>query len=607
MRKKMLAAALALAAAAPLAAAPRTLSLCVAQVGVEPSLAANRDKAVRYIRQASARGCRAVAFPEGYLREQAQEGPQVVDAALDRIARAADEGNIYVILGGHSKPDPAFKAHNWMVVFDPDGQRIFRYEKLYDKRDAKMPDVFYIDGVPCSAFICADRWLRGLEELPVMKGSRVLFELSRNFAMEWVEPLGWYWYVPRALRNQVFVVLANSANHPSWDDPKHGPHHGHSAVIGPDGTLLAGAHDASERLVAATIDVEKATGGEARARFSHPVFEPFWKTGLQIMAGEKKAIEPVRPYLSPEIDITIAGAQMASSRRIEDNVARMRRMVRDAAAGGADLVVFPELAATGALEEDIRAATAEQLQAAVDRMRQAAKEHGMHVVFGIPHRRGGAIMNSAYALGPDGAVLTRYDQTVVDRPALFTAGTDPKSMWFRVKGVPAVVTIGKDALWNEIAELAAHAGAQIHVTIHHDLGRGKAADLRRMQIWAAMASYKTFTPAVNAAYPAGLEHPSAPAGGGSAIWDDLSGQREVRKALDTGQPNPDPSVKIFSPWSANCVVQAGEGEQIIYATRRVNARNPYRQPNFNPQMRPWYDFGGQLISPGPQFQLRSRP
>ena len=36
-------------------------------------------------------------------------------------------------------------------------------------------------------------------------------------------------------------------------------------------------------------------------------------------------------------------------------------------------------------------------------------------------------------------------------------------MWFRVKGVPAVVTIGRDGLWSEIAELAAVAGAQVHI------------------------------------------------------------------------------------------------------------------------------------------------
>jgi predicted amidohydrolase len=279
----------------------------------------------------------------------------------------------------------------------------------------------------------------------------------------------------------------------------------------------------------------------------------------------------------------------------------MQEMVREAASKGSDLVVFPELAATGAFEDDVRRSSVQELAGIVERMRQAARDHRIHVVVGTPYREGKSVMNSAFALGPDGAILTRYDQMAVDRPALFARGSNPKSMWFRVKGVPAVVTIGKDGLWSEIAELAAHAGAQIHVHIGYDRDTGESADLRRLQIWANLASFKTFTPAINAASPAGLAHASAPAGGGSAIWDDLNGHGEIRKALNTMQPNPDPAVTIFSPWSANCVVKAGRGDQMIYATRRVNARNPYRQPTFNPQMKPWYDFGANLIAPGPGF------
>jgi len=41
-------------------------------------------------------------------------------------------------------------------------------------------------------------------------------------------------------------------------------------------------------------------------------------------------------------------------------------------------------------------------------------------------------------------------------------------MWFHVKGAPAVATIGRDALWTELGELAAVAGAQIHVHLDHD-------------------------------------------------------------------------------------------------------------------------------------------
>ena len=95
-------------------------------------------------------------------------------------------------------------------------------------------------------------------------------------------------------------------------------------------------------------------------------------------------------------------------------------------------------------------------------------------------------------------------------------------MWFRVKGVPAVVTIGRDALWTELAELAAVAGTQIHVHLDHDPANDHDAALRRLQVWSNMASFQTFTATVNVV--------------GSAIWDDLrdAEERRLTSAKPTG-------------------------------------------------------------------------
>lgn len=210
----------------------------------------------------------------------------------------------------------------------------------------------------------------------------------------------------------------------------------------------------------------------------------------------------------------------------------------------------------------------------------------MYTVVGAPYRDQGKLRNSAFVIGPDGTVLTRYDQMAVEQGGLFAPGSSPKSMWFRLKGVPGVVTIGKDGLWNEIAEMTAQAGAQLHVHIAYDRTTGSQADLRRMQIWAGLASFKTFTATVNAASSAGEASPSLPTNGGSAIWDDLNGLGDSRSALKTRQLPPDPSVHIYSPWSANCIVKAGVGEQLIYATRRMNRANPHQESRFNPQMLP---------------------
>jgi hypothetical protein len=58
--------------------------------------------------------------------------------------------------------------------------------------------------------------------------------------------------------------------------------------------------------------------------------------------------------------------------------------------------------------------------------------------------------------------------------------------------------------------------------------------------------------------------------------------------------------KVYSPFSANLVVRAGTGPQLITATRHVGPMNRYHPAstsNFNPQMDAWYRLGAALIHP----------
>jgi hypothetical protein len=186
-------------------------------------------------------------------------------------------------------------------------------------------------------------------------------------------------------------------------------------------------------------------------------------------------------------------------------------------------------------------------------------------------------------IGPDGAVLTRYDQLSAAAP--LERGKDPRAMWFRVKGVPAFVTIGRDALWTELSELAAVAGAQVHIHLDHEIEDSPAAGQRRLQTWANSASFFTFTATVSV--------------GEAMLWDDLRGREESRHVVKN-TPKPDSGVvEVDSAFSANLIGRAKRGELLV-ATRRVSASNPQhpaRTSNMNPQMKPWYELGAQLISP----------
>lgn len=169
----------------------------------------------------------------------------------------------------------------------------------------------------------------------------------------------------------------------------------------------------------------------------------------------------------------------------------------------------------------------------------------------------------------------------------------------RIVDVPAIVTLGREGLWTEIAELAAVAGAQIHVHLDHDASTGSEAGLRRLQVWANLASFLTFSATVNVV--------------DSAIWDDLRSRDEVRAYLnslpnqmcclpfDLRPPQLDSgAAEVYATWGANLVARAGRGRSLLVAMRRVHRMNPYhpaRTANLNPQMAPWYALGAQLVLP----------
>lgn len=562
-----LAACLGLAGLRATAAARSKLEIAIVQMAFAPTLEGNRDTIVAGIADAAARGARVAVFPEGALNARAGDAQTAVDAALDTIRRSAKAHAIYVVLGGVNHSTALKKMLNWMRVIGPDGVELFHYDKLFNNPRAPMPGVFEIDGVPCSGMICADRWLRGVEEIPVQQGARVTFELSNNYACEWVAPFGWYWNVPRALRNNVWVVMANSGNTVAGrpDESPEGIQlrHGHSAIIAPNGRIVASGEEAST-VVMAGIDVAEATGQMAAARATHLVLREFWEAGVKLQRGEQVPAPPLARLESPETEITLAVAQLTG------DVGKMTAAIREARQRRADVIVFPA--------RSIASTALELLQA-------AARENGITVVFGAEYSEdGSAPANSAFVIGPDGALLTRYDQ--LSAPPPFRAGTNPRAMWFRVKGVAAVVTIGRDALWTELSELAAVAGAQIHLHLDHDSDATAAAALRRQQIWSNLASYLTFSATANVV--------------GSAIWDDLTGMLESRHIV-RGTPKPEYGpVEVDSPFSANLVVTATPGRPLIFATRRVARINPHfqrRPAALNPQMEPWYRIGAALIAP----------
>jgi len=295
-------------------------------------------------------------------------------------------------------------------------------------------------------------------------------------------------------------------------------------------------------------------------------------------------------------DVRIAAAQMACSRDIKDNTAKIVDYIGRAAAERADVVVFPELAVTGQRKEDVLAADAAALDAALAAIAQEAKARQVYAIVGTPYVVDGARRNGAVVIGDDGTVLTRYAEVATRPGGAFSPGTDLGAMWFTLKGVHAIVTVGGDADWIEIGDLAANRGMCLHFHISCEAdASGDSAIVRRQRNLVGLM-FAQYGAVVNAADPTGLRRPSSPASGGSVI---VSREGAHNKAAPEG-------LEYYLPYHTCVVKSAGTGETMICATRKTAARNPLdleklwrnRERKARPQSG-WYEWikqGALLVS-----------
>ena len=148
--------------------------------------------------------------------------------------------------------------------------------------------------------------------------------------------------------------------------------------------------------------------------------------------------------------------------------------------------------------------------------------------------------------------------------------------------------MGRDALWSELAELAAVRGAQVHLHLAYDRDVSPG-------VLAPSA------PAVD--QPGQLPHPNragrtrpiratcrGPARrrrAAAAIWEDF--RREPhRTARRAGH----------GPWSAYRLAEASEEEELLCVRQTVLSVNAHWEQmtgTINPHMRPWFAVGVQAI------------
>src|SRR2546422_11103211 len=101
----------------------------------------------------------------------------------------------------------------------------------------------------------------------------------------------------------------------------------------------------------------------------------------------------------------VALAQLAPT--LFDKEANLERIEKTIAKARSDLVVFGELFLTGYMARDAFPRLAETIPGpATDRLSKIAKEHGGHVLVGLPERdsKGRHLFNTRVLVAPDGEV-----------------------------------------------------------------------------------------------------------------------------------------------------------------------------------------------------------
>lgn len=167
--------------------------------------------------------------------------------------------------------------------------------------------------------------------------------------------------------------------------------------------------------------------------------------------------------------------QFTSSDDPQDNLARLRPLIAEAAEGGADLICTPEvtncLAPRAHLQE---VATSEEEEPVLAGLREEAATRNIWIAAGSLAIRtegpDGRLANRSFLIGPDGGIAARYDKIHMFDVDVSAAETWRESESFR-PGAQAVVaktplttfglTICYDLRFPHLHRALAQAGAQV--------------------------------------------------------------------------------------------------------------------------------------------------
>ncbi|MFC4893871.1 nitrilase-related carbon-nitrogen hydrolase [Streptosporangium amethystogenes subsp. fukuiense] len=419
------------------------------ETGQDP--AANLAACLRAIDSAAAQGAELIVLPEfcnhlSWYEDRAHARRLACrhgDPFLTAISERAAGHRAYVKIGvtlaredGRTTGASLLYGPDGALLGEADKQTLMGAENDHLDPGTAVGPVISTELGRLGMYACMEGVISEVTRGLTLRGAQVLLNSLNSFAVDEASL-----HIPvRAAENKVWVVAANKVGPlipadmlesvgaglgvpPEW---LHGA--GESQIVAPDGTVVARAPRAGEAVVVADIDVTLA---DSKLR----------PDGTDILAARRPAL--YRPIAAePRGRRAPAGAERLTAAvvRPRDEPGTAEELIGQAAAGGAELIVLPELCGVSA-EEAARAVRGTAAHVVLSEIRQGAHE-GLLI-------SGEGVVGRQRALHP----VTRHAGRV-------TSLGDGLEIFELPWGRLAVI-VGDDALFPETFRLAALADADV--------------------------------------------------------------------------------------------------------------------------------------------------
>ncbi|MGW8314671.1 MAG: carbon-nitrogen hydrolase family protein [Bacteroidales bacterium] len=164
--------------------------------------------------------------------------------------------------------------------------------------------------------------------------------------------------------------------------------------------------------------------------------------------------------------LKIAACQFPVSRAISENASWIETQMREAAAGGAQIVQFPECALSGYPGVDMETLEGypwDSLRNHTESIMDLARELHVWVLLGSMHPLGEGFrpMNSVYLISDEGTVRDRYDKRFCTRGDLMYFSAGDHFVTFDLEGVTCGILICFDVRFPELYREYCKLGADV--------------------------------------------------------------------------------------------------------------------------------------------------